>query len=124
MSAPTTPAEIVDAFIAAIEAKDLDTALALVSDDCEYDNVPMMKVFGRDAIGGLLGPMVERCTEVEWIVNRQAAEGNLVFNERLDRFHMGGKWVEIAVTGVWEITDGRISLWRDYFDLKTYTDQV
>lgn len=124
MSEPTTPAEVVDAFIAAIEAMDLDTAIGLLADDCEYDNVPMMKVHGPDQIRGLLGPMIERCDQLEWIVHRQAAEGNLVFNERLDRFHQGDTWIEMPCCGVWEVVDGRITLWRDYFDLKTYTDQL
>jgi limonene-1,2-epoxide hydrolase len=45
-------------------------------------------------------------------------------NERLDRFEMGGRWVEIAVAGVWEVAGGRITLWRDYFDLAMFTRQM
>ena len=45
-SVPMTPAETVLQFITALEAKDLDAALALVTDDVEYDNVPMAKVDG------------------------------------------------------------------------------
>jgi limonene-1,2-epoxide hydrolase len=28
------------------------------------------------------------------------------------------------VTGVWEVIDGRITLWRDYFDLQSYRQQM
>ena len=38
-------------------------------------------------------------------------------NERTDRFEAGGRWIEIAVAGVWELRDGQIALWRDYFDV-------
>jgi limonene-1,2-epoxide hydrolase len=119
-----TPAETVDAFIAAVERRDLDAALELVSDDCEYDNVPMAKVHGRDAMRQVLAPMVASATEIEWVVHRSAAEGHLVFNERLDRFEMPFGWLEVAVAGVWEVHDGLITLWRDYFDEASYRRQL
>ncbi|MGI9576807.1 MAG: limonene-1,2-epoxide hydrolase family protein [Microthrixaceae bacterium] len=119
-----TPEETVDAFMAAVNRMDLDAACELVSDECEYDNVPMSKVFGRQAIHDLLAPMIERCSEVEWITVRQAAAGNLVLNERLDRFHWPHGWIEVPVAGVFEVDDGQITLWRDYFDLATYTNQL
>jgi limonene-1,2-epoxide hydrolase len=121
---PMTPAETVNAFIAAVERRDLDAALELVSDDCEYDNVPMAKVHGRDAMRQVLAPMVASATEIEWVVHRSAAEGNLVLNERLDRFEMPFGWLEVAVAGVWEVHDGRITLWRDYFDEASYRRQL
>ena len=119
-----TPGETVDAFIAAIEDRDLDTALALVAEGCEYDNVPMGKVHGPDAIRQVLAPMLQAATTVEWVVHRRAAEGPFVFNERLDRFQMPFGWVEVAVAGVWEVHDGRITLWRDYFDEASYRRQL
>ena len=51
-----TPDELVCTFIKHIEAKDLDAACALMTDDCEYDNVPMSKVFGTEAVKQILGP--------------------------------------------------------------------
>lgn len=119
-----TPLETVNAFIAALEANDLDTACAMVTDDCEYDNVPMIKVFGPDGIRGILGPMFANCSEIEWVVHREAASGSVVFNERLDRFKMPFGWVELPVNGVWEVRDGKISLWRDYFDAASYLKQM
>ena len=41
-------------------------------------------------------------------------------NERIDRFKMGERWIELPLAGVFEITNGKISLWRDYFDLPTF----
>ena len=119
-----TPSEIVTAFINAIEAKDLDAALALVAEDCEYDNVPMGKVYGIDEMRLRLERVVDRSDLVEWVIFRQAAAGSVVFNERLDRFKIGDKLIEIPLAGVFEVTDGKITLWRDYFDLATYRDQM
>ena len=119
-----SPSETVTAFIEALERRDLDTALGFVADGCEYDNVPMGKVFGPDGIRGLLAPMLGAATTIEWVVHRQASEGPLVFNERVDRFEMPFGWIEIPVTGVWEVHDGLITLWRDYFDEGTYRRQL
>lgn len=118
-----TPTETVNAFIAAVEAKDFDAAIALIDDECEYDNVPMGKVRGPAAIRALLEPMISAASTVEWIVYREAAAGPIVFNERLDRFEMPHGWIDMPVTGVWEVHNGKITLWRDYFDLATYRNQ-
>ena len=116
--------DVVHRFISAIEAKDIDGAVALLADTCEYDNVPMGKVVGPDAVRAALGPFVAQCTTVEWVVWRESATNVTVFNERLDRFHMPHGWVEIPVIGVWEVVDGLITLWRDYFDLATFRSQM
>jgi limonene-1,2-epoxide hydrolase len=118
------PSAVVNSFIAALERRDLDAAMALLHPDCEYDNVPIGPVQGRTAIRSILEPIVARSDEVCWPVARSAAAGHVVFNERLDRFRSGDRWVEIAVAGVWEVHEGLITLWRDYFDLETYRRQA
>lgn len=117
-------AETVQRFIEAIERRDLDGALALVATDCAYDNVPVGPVEGPDGIRSILGPIIERSDEIAWPIVRSAAAGDVVFNERIDRFRIGDHWIELPVTGVWEVRDGLITLWRDYFDLDTYRRQM
>jgi len=107
-----------------INAKDLDAATSLLSENCEYDNVPMGKVFGREVIYEYLLPVMERCSEIDWITTRQASLEGLVLNERFDRFLWPHGWVEVPVAGIFEVVNGEITLWRDYFDLPTYTDQL
>jgi limonene-1,2-epoxide hydrolase len=36
--------------------------------------------------------------------------------EALDRFRFGDLWIELPFAGLFHVVDGRISLWRDYFD--------
>jgi limonene-1,2-epoxide hydrolase len=112
-----SPAATVDAFIAAICAGDLERALTMVSDDVVYDNVPVGSVTGPDGIRQVLGGFLGAATATDWVVHRQVAEGSTVMNERTDRFEMGGTWHELPVMGVFEVADGRITLWRDYFDM-------
>lgn len=119
-----TPLETVRAFIAHIEAKDIESALALCADDIEYDNVPMPKAHGIGEVRQFLGPFIEGATAIEWVVHREAATGDVVMNERTDRFQLGDRWLEIAVAGVWELRDGKIALWRDYFDLAQFNESM
>src|SRR5829696_4367558 len=119
------PEETVNRFIALVVAGDLDGACELVTDEVEYDNVPMGKNVGPDAMKAFLGPMVTGLDEVQFVVHRQSASGSLVMNERLDRFRVGEVWMELPVAGVFEVgDDGRIRLWRDYFDMTTMTDEM
>tara|TARA_B100000902_G_scaffold375721_1_gene405998 strand:- start:1920 stop:2312 length:393 start_codon:yes stop_codon:yes gene_type:complete len=116
--------DIVNLFMEYINGKDLDAATALLSDNCEYDNVPMGKVYGREVIHEYLQPVMERCSEIEWITIRQTGSEGVVLNERLDRFKWPHGWVEVPVAGIFEIENGQITLWRDYFDLPTYINQL
>jgi len=122
------PGELVGRFIAAIERKDIEAALALLSPDCEYDNVPMGKVHGPEAVAATLSPFLAGFDTVEWVVHHQAEHGSLddgvVLNERLDRFGKDGRWLELPVAGLFIVRHGSIALWRDYFDRDTLLRQM
>jgi limonene-1,2-epoxide hydrolase len=97
----------------------------LVADDLEYDNVPIGKNLGRDALIAFLGSMMNGVDAVEFETHRQTCTGNVVMNERTDRFRIGEASIELPVAGVFEVgDDGRIVLWRDYLDMKTFSDQM
>ena len=68
--------------------------------------------------------MVGGVDEVEFVVHPPG--GRIDGDERtVDRFRMGEKWIDLPVMGTFEVDgDGRISLWRDYFDMATFTDQL
>lgn len=120
-----TPEETVNEFVKRLVAKDLDGACELVTADIEYDNVPMGKNYGPDGIKAVLGAMVDGVDTVEFVVHRQLTAGNVVANERTDRFEVNGKWIDLPVAGVFEVNDdGLITLWRDYFDLPTLMNQM
>jgi limonene-1,2-epoxide hydrolase len=115
-----TPIETVKAFMKAMEPLDYDTALQLVSADCEYTNPPPIgTVRGPEGIRAVLGPFFAPTLENEFRILRAACDGPVVILERLDRHRLADTWVELPVTGVYEVHDGRITYWRDYFDLAT-----
>lgn len=120
-----TPSQVVNAFLAGVEAKDLDAALALVADDVSYENVPVDPIVGQGATRAVLAGLSEPAAEVDWQVLRQHEVDDLVVNERLDRFRIGDGWLELPVAGFFEVTaGGLIRRWRDYFDMATSGGQL
>ena len=118
-----TPDEIVRTFIDALVARDLDRACATVTSDFEYDNVPIGKTIGPDGLRTTLDGFFSMLSGIDWRILRQTSSGDalhgLVLNERDDRVEIHGSWASLPVAGVFEVRDGFISLWRDYFDKET-----
>lgn len=119
-----SPEEIVEEFIGRFSAKDVEAVLALVSDDVYYDNVPIGDMRGKEAVRKFLTPMLTGSGPVEFEVHRKAVSGNVVFNERTDRMVVKGRQIALPVAGVFEVNDGLITFWRDYFDNGTFMEQL
>ena len=49
----------------------------------------------------------------------QVADDHVVMNERLDHVTFDGELAEFRACGVFEIEDGRVKAWRDYFDTRS-----
>jgi limonene-1,2-epoxide hydrolase len=122
----TTPAPIdtVRRFLKDMERLDYDAGLQLVAADCTYINPPPIgAVKGPAGIRAVLQPFFSPTVENDFQILREASDGAVVFMERLDRHRLKDKWVELPVTGVFEVRDGRIVYWRDYFDAATILSQ-
>ena len=121
----STPLEIVRRFMTLMEPLNYDEALKLISDNCEYINPPPLgTVVGPAGVRAVLEPFFGPTKENEFRVLREATAGPVVFLERLDRHLFGDKWVELPVTGVYEVHDGLITYWRDYYDAPTILSQM
>jgi limonene-1,2-epoxide hydrolase len=47
-----------------------------------------------------------------------------VMTERVDVFRLPGKSFELQVMGTFEVRDGKIHAWRDYFDQNQFTSRI
>ena len=117
------PETIVREFCAAWPERSIDNLLAYFTDDALYHNMPMEPVTGKDGIREVLNLFVP-AEDLEAEIVHLAARGNMVFTERVDRMTVGGKRVVLPCAGVFEIRDGKIAAWRDYFDLATWQRQA
>ena len=119
------PGATVTALIRANEARDVEAVLSLLTDDIAYENVPMSVMHGHDEVRAMLGPFLGGAERVEWEVLEQVEQGDVVMNERVDRFWLPGDIaIELRVAGLFKVRDGKVALWRDYFDLAVFTEQM
>jgi limonene-1,2-epoxide hydrolase len=119
-----TPLETIKAFMKAMEPLDYDTALQYVAETCEYTNPPPIgTVTGPAGMRAVLEPFFSPTLENAFVILRELSAGNVVMLERLDRHRLADKWVELPVTGVYEVHEGKITYWRDYFDAATIMSQ-
>jgi limonene-1,2-epoxide hydrolase len=118
------PSDVVRSFLKAMEVLDYSRAVSLVTSDCSYTNPPPIgTVQGPEGIRAVLEPFFAPTLENEFRIVREAVNGPVVIVERLDRHKLTDKWVELPVTGVFEVHDGLITYWRDYFDAATILSQ-
>jgi limonene-1,2-epoxide hydrolase len=122
MSAETE--RLIREFCAAWSRRNIDELLAFFTDDAVYHNMPLPPAQGHAAIRRVMEFFVPPAETIDFQVRSIASTGAVVFTERLDRFVIGGKTVELPVAGVFEVEAGRIRAWRDYFDMPTWTRQT
>ena len=116
--------KIVLDFIDAWNRMDWDAVVSTFSDDVVYHNIPMEALHGKAAAAQFVTTGMD-LESVDWQVISIAENGNKVLTERLDNFVLvGGKEVSIPVMGTFEIENGQITAWRDYFDLATFATQM
>lgn len=122
-----TPDQLVTQFCAEWIEPDPAKIAEYFADDAVYHNIPMEPVIGRDAIREFIAGFIVAFGGIDFRVHRQVTDGGqspnaeessgVVMNERIDVFTLNGVVVELPVVGVFEITDGKITTWRDYFDM-------
>ena len=54
-------------------------------------------------------------------VHHLASDGATVLTERTDIFTIKGKSAPLPVMGAFHVTEGKITAWRDYFDMAQVT---
>ena len=113
-------AQIIRNFIGAWSRLDVEELLDYFTEDGTYYNMPLEPVSGRDNVRQLITGFLSSWTATEWEILNLLADGDVVIAERLDKTKAGDKAVDLPCTGVFEMRDGKIAVWRDYFDMGTY----
>jgi len=120
----TSPAEVVARFISAWPEGNAANLASFFSDDAVYHNIPMEPIVGREAIEATFAAFMGMAEHIEFETLHTAVDGSIVMTERIDRFISPAKTVVLPVMGTFEVVDGKIRAWRDYFDLAQFTTQM
>jgi len=117
--------EVVRDFCQAFSRCDVEELLRFFAEDAVYHNMPIPAVRGKAAIEATLRNFVDPNGSAEFEIKCLASAGGTVLTERVDRFVLNGKKVELPVMGAFEVgPDGKIRAWRDYFDMAQFTKQL
>lgn len=116
-----SPAEVVKEFCEAWSRLDVTELMGYFGEEPVYHNMPGPPTTGTEQVRQTIERFLKGWDRTTWDMRNLAASGNVVFAERVDRTDAGGRHVDLPVVGVFEIQDGKIVAWRDYFDLATYT---
>ena len=118
-SAAISDSAVVEAFLAALRAGDLDSALSWLAEDVEYQNVPFPRDVGKARVERTLRQFQRVAPQFDVTVHHIAEQDGVVLTERTD--YLRGPWLDLSfwVCGTFKVRDGKIVLWRDYFDLAT-----
>lgn len=114
----------VEAFVEAFNKRDIDAVMDFFAPDAVYHNMPGPPVSGTEAIRKVIESFVGPAETIDWENLAVAETGEKVLTERIDRFVIGGKKVELPVMGAFEFSNGKIAAWRDYFDMATWQRQM
>ncbi|MFI4976926.1 MAG: limonene-1,2-epoxide hydrolase family protein [Caulobacterales bacterium] len=116
--------QVIRDFIAAWSRLDVEELVQYFCEDGTYHNMPSQAVTGHDALRPFISGFLQSWTSTEWDVLNLMSKDDVVFAERLDRTLVGTKPVNLPCCGVFEMQNGRIKVWRDYFDLATYVSAL
>ena len=116
--------KILREFFAAWSRLDPEEISSYFTDDGVYHNMPTGPVGGRKNVKDMIAGFIGAWTETEWEVVHLVSAGDVVMAERVDHTKAGDKSVDLPCNGVFEMENGKIKVWRDYFDLQTYVNAM
>ena len=112
--------QVIQAFIDAWSNLDADELIEYFTEDGIYYNMPAKPVQGRENLRKFIGGFIANWTKTTWDTLNIVGDGDLVFAERLDRTVAGKVEVDLPCCGVFVMENGKIKVWRDYFDMATF----
>lgn len=112
---------VIREFCSAWSKLDTDRMMGYFTDNPTYHNMPGPPAVGREAVRATIARFLGSWQKTQWDLLNIAAAGDVVFAERLDRTDTGGKHIDLPCVGVFEMEGEKIRVWRDYFDMATYT---
>jgi len=113
--------QVVRAFCDAFDGKNAEALRPWFTDDVVYHNIPLDPAVGIDATIAFIEGFFGMCESMTIETVHLAVRGDVVLTERIDTFTIGDVVAPLPVMGTFEIRDGKICAWRDYFDLGQVT---
>jgi len=124
MGNPTDAEQVVRDLCSGFANHDAESLRQYFADDVVYHNIPMDPAIGVDATIQFIEGFFGMCDSMAIDMLHLAVRDDVVLTERIDTFKVGDKVAALPVMGTFEVRDGKISAWRDYFDLAQITTML
>jgi limonene-1,2-epoxide hydrolase len=112
-----SPTSVVRQFLDLLAKGDLDGAVDLLDEDVDYINVSLPTIRGRDRVRRVFKALEKaNGAGFEVYFHGISEDGGTVLTERTDVLIWGPMRAQIWVCGRFDVRDGQITLWKDYFD--------
>ena len=115
---------IIREFVAAWSNLDADELATYFTEDGTYYNMPTQPISGRENVRDFIANFMRPWESTEWEILNLLVEGDIVMVERVDHTVALGNNIDLPCLGYFLMEDGKIKMWRDYFDLATYTSAL
>jgi limonene-1,2-epoxide hydrolase len=112
---------IVREFCDSFDGRDAESLRHYFTDDVVYHNIPLDPAVGIDATIAFIDAFFGMCDTMTIETVHLAVRDDHVLTERIDTFTVGDVVAPLPVMGTFVVRDGKISAWRDYFDLGQIT---
>ena len=105
---------------------DLDAVASHCTEDCVYEDVPYAAAtaVGPDAIRAKLAMGLGTLEKLPTTIHELIESGDTILVERTEVWHhRTGERATLRVAAVFKFRDGKLTLWRDYWDAPTLLSQ-
>ncbi|HUC38230.1 MAG TPA: limonene-1,2-epoxide hydrolase family protein [Acidimicrobiales bacterium] len=117
MDKQPSPTSVVTQFLELLAKGEIDGAVDLLDEDVDYINVSLPTIRGRDRVRRVFKTMEKaNGSSFEVYFHSISENGSIVLTERTDVLIWGPMRVQIWVCGRFDVRDGQITRWKDYFD--------
>ena len=111
-------------FIEAWSRLDPDELLNYFIEDGRYCNMSTSPVTGHKNLRQFIARYIQSWETTDWEILNLLADVAIVMVERINHTVVAGSPAELPCFGIFEMENGKIKVWRDYFTLPTYTDAL
>lgn len=116
---------IISNLITSIENRDAEAVGKLLSDDVIFENVPEgSSTIGKEAAQNQFAAFFQKASSIRWDIKRKIISENTAIIERINHICFLGKNIKLPMVTIVEMVNGKIKLFRDYFDAQSFVKQL
>ncbi len=119
--------EILKQLFAHLERLDFEAVAALCAPDCLYEDMPLQeaaRAAGPQAIADKLRMGLGELERLPTTLHHFAEQGDNLLVERTEVWHhRSGERATLEVMAIFRFRDGKLTLWRDYWDMNRLFSQ-